>query len=589
MTYFTYLRMVKLPLFVVIGLLSILWTSTIATAATIQAEMGAAAPDTADDGSITFSYSKHRNPDLTQDEKISEINTSILRTTDPATICGLYNDLGIIYAEQENWELAREAFLSAVQKSGTDADSHRNLGLVMVELQEYEFAVHEFRAYQQFDSMGGTDMYRLIGRAQWKAGDIAGARQVLREGLTALAPDYGTEGMRIVLILNQLEVEEGSQQAVRDLLEEFGPVAQKIMRRAGDDPNYPGRQQSEAVINNLLSVYTDDAQVLEDSDLFAEAAAAYKNAYELARDRDDLLPKIVDAYIKAGDQLHARVTTRLARGDLPEAFGTWLASGKVYESENKFEEAVAAYEKAHEIDPTRKDLKLVIGQLYMRMGDTENGRKYLAAGISSPDAPAEVIYNYAVGLLREKKYNAAVPPLQRVVAERPELAQAWAALGLALRMSKRYSSAISPYKTALALNPDAKLAYNLGICCKKAGQINEAIAAYEQALNLKPRYIEARYNLSLVLMDAKRYEDAIASFDALLQLEPESYRCYYSQGLCCYYIGHYDEALEKFDLALEQRETANVYNNIGLVYDKLGKKKKAASYYKEANNLGGGS
>ncbi len=38
-------------------------------------------------------------------------------------------------------------------------------------------------------------------------------------------------------------------------------------------------------------------------------------------------------------------------------------------------------------------------------------------------------------------------------------------------------------------------------------------------------------------------------------------------------------------LEQEQKKTANVLNNIGLVYDKLGKKKKAQKYYKAAQGL----
>ncbi len=38
-------------------------------------------------------------------------------------------------------------------------------------------------------------------------------------------------------------------------------------------------------------------------------------------------------------------------------------------------------------------------------------------------------------------------------------------------------------------------------------------------------------------------------------------------------------------MALEHEETVNVYNNIGLVYDKLGDKKKTVEYYNRAKAL----
>jgi hypothetical protein len=40
---------------------------------------------------------------------------------------------------------------------------------------------------------------------------------------------------------------------------------------------------------------------------------------------------------------------------------------------------------------------------------------------------------------------------------------------------------------------------------------------------------------------------------------------------------------------MESKETVNLFNNIGLVYDKMGDKKKAAEYYKAAQDLKGGN
>ena len=77
--------------------------------------------------------------------------------------------------------------------------------------------------------------------------------------------------------------------------------------------------------------------------------------------------------------------------------------------------------------------------------------------------------------------------------------------------------------------------------------------------------------------------------EMMIELDGESYRAYYSQGLSYYYLGRYDEALEAFDYAMEYKETVNLFNNIGLVYDKLGDKKKSAEWYKKAQALKEGS
>jgi tetratricopeptide (TPR) repeat protein len=326
---------------------------------------------------------------------------------------------------------------------------------------------------------------------------------------------------------------------------------------------------------------------MEQSGLDAEAANLYKSAYELAPERDDLLPRLVDVYIKQDKTLDAGVAARLARTDHPDKSGTWIATGKVHEKNMKLEEAVAAYEKAYEIEKI-DDVRVAIGNLYMRLGNDKEASKWLKEGLGAGAKP-EVVYNYAVSLMREKKYNAAIPSLRNVTRDLPEMFQGWLALAQCYQATKQYSLAVEPYEKALELNPDAKLAFHLGRVSMKSKQYDKSIAAYETALEMDPTYVKARYNLSLTYMDAGRYEEAVESFDKMIEQDGESYRAYYSQGLSYYYLGRYDEALEAYDMAMEFEETVNLFNNIGLVYDKLGDKKQTAEWYKKAQALKDGS
>jgi superkiller protein 3 len=246
---------------------------------------------------------------------------------------------------------------------------------------------------------------------------------------------------------------------------------------------------------------------------------------------------------------------------------------------------VDAYVRAREIDPTLPGIDMAIGNLYLKLGEVTKGRRYLGNAVSQRDTPPEMVYNYAVSLMKDKKYTAAIDPLRRVTRERPDWPQAWAALASSLRLAGQYAAAIEPYQRALELTPDPKLAFAMGVSANKAGDSNKAVMAYQQALALDPEYVEARYNLSLVFMDVGRYEEALTSFDKLMELEPDSYRALFSQGRALFHLGRYHDALDKYEMALEQKETANVFNAMGIVYDKLGDKKAAKEYYDEAKRL----
>lgn len=518
---------------------------------------------------------------LTDDQKIETLNARLV--ANPAD-GKAWNDLGVIYAGQGRFDLARDAFLSAVQSSPREADYHRNLGLALMRLDQSDLALREFEAYRRFDQLGGLDSWRLIGGAQAAVGQVDAARATYREGLEAVGKTGGAEALRLALALDKLESDAGNDAAVGKLREEFTPLAQAFLRDNAEGSD--GWREAQSIVNNRVVMLVDEGKLLESSGLFAEAAVRYQAAYDLMPTRDDLLPRLVDVYLKAGDDLKAKVAARLARDGHPEKAGTWIATAKVYEKTDRMDDAIESYRKAFAIDPEFPDLRLAIGNLLMRQGRDREAAEFLKEGVTNADTKPEVVYNYAISQMREKNYHAAIASLRKVVAQRPDMTQAWTALGHCLRITEQYGKAVEPYTRSLEQLPDANIAQALGICAQKAEMYDTAISAYEQALNLDPTMVEARYNLSLSLMKAKRYADAVTSFEALRDLEGETYRMYYSLGLSYYYLGQYDQALDAFDGAAELKETKAVLNNIGLVYEAKGDKVTAAKWYKMAKESG---
>ncbi|MBU1074027.1 tetratricopeptide repeat protein, partial [bacterium] len=133
---------------------------------------------------------------MSAEEKIGAINRLILlnpRNSD------LYNNLGVIYAERQEWLLARDAFIAAVQCDPRQPAAHKNLGMVMVKLEQHDTAVAEFEAYQRLSADGGRNAYKMIGDARRDAGDAQAARQAYEDGLRAYGDAFGPGSAELVM------------------------------------------------------------------------------------------------------------------------------------------------------------------------------------------------------------------------------------------------------------------------------------------------------------------------------------------------------------------------------------------------------
>ncbi len=540
--------------------------------------------DTLADGTRTFHY-EQVDEQMSPQEKIAILNDKLLKN--PADGRS-WNDLGVLLASQEDYPAARDAFIHALQCEKSNGDYHRNLGLVFSRLDMPEMAVAEFGEYRKNDQFGGRDYWRLIGSAQRKAGQLEEARQTYRDRLASLQPPVA-ETFRLVQALYEMANEAADEQAVRDLLAEHTPAARTFLAGLAGKENVEaedGWREASAIVNHRVALLVEDGKLMEQSGLESEAIGLYQDAYLLSPERPDVLPRLVDVYLKLGRADEAEAAAAKARADHADWTGTWIATGKVYEKADRLDDALGAYNKAWEIEHL-EDLRVAIGNLHIRLGHDKEASEWLRAGVTADTKP-EVVYNYAVSLMRGEKYLAAIPPLRTVTRELPDMPQGWQALAQCLQATGKFSEAIEPFEQALLLQPDAKTAFLLGSVAQKAGNNDKAVAAYQQALVLDPKYVKAQYNLALVYMDIKKYKEAVVAFDELLKLEGPTYRAYNNQGLSYFYLGKYDQALEGFEMALDLEKSAAVMNNIGMTLDKLGDKKEAVAWYKKAKDFEGG-
>ncbi len=100
---------------------------------------------------------------------------------------------------------------------------------------------------------------------------------------------------------------------------------------------------------------------------------------------------------------------------------------------------------------------------------------------------------------------------------------------------------------------DAKLQYNKGVDYYNAGQYEQAVTSFKQAIVYDPNYIDAYYNLGSILEYLGNNEDALTAFKQIILRKPDDYESVYKAAEISKKLGQYDKA--QMYLTLIPKET----------------------------------
>jgi tetratricopeptide (TPR) repeat protein len=108
----------------------------------------------------------------------------------------------------------------------------------------------------------------------------------------------------------------------------------------------------------------------------------------------------------------------------------------------------------------------------------------------------------------------------------------YAKQGDACFFENRYEDAIAAYDRALQIQPDlADTWNNRGVVLTRMQRYQEAIASYEQATKIRPHYPDAWNNRGVVLLELQQYQDAIACYEQAIQAKPDYADAWNNRGV----------------------------------------------------------
>ncbi len=183
--------------------------------------------------------------------------------------------------------------------------------------------------------------------------------------------------------------------------------------------------------------------------------------------------------------------------------------------------ARASLQRAMALAPAMAAAYVDLAVIFLRAGNLEQGLGQLEAGLNVP-APVPP----------PPDWDAAIAALRQAVASsptRPESHQAQNLLGLMLgRKGAPGDDVLAAFREAIRIRPDYAEAHNnLGLVLIQSGKDEEGIAALREAVRLAPAYAEARTNLGAALTSTDA-EAGIKELEEALRLAPGSVKALFN-------------------------------------------------------------
>lgn len=125
--------------------------------------------------------------------------------------------------------------------------------------------------------------------------------------------------------------------------------------------------------------------------------------------------------------------------------------------------------------------------------------------------------------------------------------------------------------------------YNRGNKLRKSERYEEALAAYDKAIEIKQDYYEAWYYRSYLLYQLQRYEEALTSYDKVIKLEPEDVNAWQMRSNLLLELQRYEEAIASYERVVQIKpDYPDDWNNRGIALEKLQQYEEAIASYDKA-------
>jgi Tfp pilus assembly protein PilF len=159
-------------------------------------------------------------------------------------------------------------------------------------------------------------------------------------------------------------------------------------------------------------------------------------------------------------------------------------------------------------------------------------------------------YSLALACLRLGRLDEAMAEADRALELKPSYTEVHNIKGMIYNEQGQYLKAMESFRQLLDTPSYGKpwiAYYNIGFAAASAGNQDEALFYYTQALELKEDYVQARHQRGLMLERLGREAEAMAEYETVLAAMPDSPEVHFSLARLYFRAGRAMEARLNFE------------------------------------------
>jgi len=223
--------------------------------------------------------------------------------------------------------------------------------------------------------------------------------------------------------------------------------------------------------------------------------------------------------------------------------------GYAFGTIGQWNNAIADYSKALEIDPDYTDALSNRGGAYGKVG----------------------------------QWDKTIEDCSQAIRIDPNYLKAWFNRGDAYENLRQFDKAILDYSKAIGIDSLFTKAYsNRGIAYANLGQWDNSITDCSQAIRIDPKYAQAYYNRGIVYANLGQWDKVIADCSMTIEIDPSYVQAYSNRGAAYGNIGQMDKAIDDYSRAISIAPNyTKAYTNRAIAYGKSGQWDKAIADYSQ--------